>query len=103
MPYADPERQRRAKRESARRRRSGAKNGSTPRKSVDPSPGLLDPADVLVRLVGELDRLDAAEGLDPAVRARTVARVCAVALAAHRQLGPESEDPEDRGEWTYDA
>jgi hypothetical protein len=43
---------------------------------------------VLVRLVEELDRLDAVEDLDPAVRARAVARLCAVALAVHKQAGP---------------
>jgi hypothetical protein len=47
--------------------------------------GPLDPHDVLARLADELDRLDAVEDLDPAVRARAVARLCAVALAADKQ------------------
>jgi hypothetical protein len=55
---------------------------------------------MLDRLADELDLLDAAAGLDLAVRARTVARVCAVALAAYRQAGAEPEDDE---RWDYSA
>jgi hypothetical protein len=48
----------------------------------------IDPYSVLVRLAAELDRLDAAEDLDPVVRARTVARLCSVALVAYKQAEP---------------
>ena len=49
---------------------------------------MLDPLELLGRLADELDRLDAVEDLDPAVRARAVARLCTVALAVHKQAGP---------------
>ena len=94
MPFKDPERQRRAQRESARRRRSagrpGASNGSTRGQSVEPARGLLTPSDVLLRIVEELARLDEAN-LDPAIRARCVARLLSVALAASRQLEEDRE------------
>ena len=54
---------------------------------------------MLVRLAGELDRLDSIPNLDPAVRARTVARVCTVALAAHKQAAPGGGDDEEP--WDY--
>jgi hypothetical protein len=55
---------------------------------------------VLRRLARELDRLDADQKMDRAVRARTVARVCAVALAAHKQLA-EPDGDDERG--TFDG
>jgi hypothetical protein len=60
----------------------------TPKKVSTPAVGLLDPLEVPVRVADELDRLDAAEDLDPAARARAVARLCTVALAVHKHAGP---------------
>jgi hypothetical protein len=93
VPFKDPERQRRAQRESARRRRSagrpGASNGSTRGQSVEPARGLLTPSDLLLRIVEELARLDEAN-LDPAIRARCVARLLSE-LAASRELEEDRE------------
>jgi hypothetical protein len=99
MSFADPEKRRAASRDSQRRRRSGA-NGAggrvdAPKNPSAPAAGSLDPAEVLARLALELDRLDAEPKLDAAVRARTVARVCAVALMACKQL----EAPDDPPVW----
>ena len=96
MPHQDPNKRRAASRASQRRRRSAAANGGargrsgvdTPKKTSTPAAGPLDPTDVLMRLADALDRLDQTEDLDPAVRARTVARVCSVALVAYKQGGP---------------
>jgi hypothetical protein len=94
VPHKDPDERRAANRIAQRRRRSAASNGGAGgRPAADrcrktSAPGQLDPADVLMRLPDELDRLDQAEDLDPAVRARTIARVCAVALVAYKQVGP---------------
>ncbi len=96
MPFADPERRRQASRESARRRRAAAAGvdpGVDTEAKTSTPPGPLDPSGVLVRVGVELDRLDAARRLDPAVRARTVARLLGVALDAAKLGAAGPRDP----------
>jgi hypothetical protein len=84
MPYANPDRQRAAKAESARRRRA---------QRVEPSRGtlgrLLDGAtrlrtaqDVLAVLESQIEAVLADEELGTAERARTAATLCGIALRA---------------------
>lgn len=85
MPYADPERQRAARRESARRSRAAQRSGSTaPRGTVTlPLPVRIETAQDILRLlseaVGEVRAEDRAGALD---RARAVGYLAGIALRA---------------------
>jgi hypothetical protein len=81
MPYADPERQRAAKAEHARRSRSG-----TPRGTLGPlvsgDERLATARDVLTLIEGQLVAVLADPDLGTTERARTVATLCGLALRA---------------------
>ncbi len=107
MPYSDPDRQRQARRESARRRRSAGSTGSTLR--VEPPhaqsgvqvrpPGAAEPravepagrAGLLLDVVLDELMLVRSAGADPLVRGRVVAQLVGVALAATRDVETETK------------
>lgn len=109
MPYNDPDKQRQARRESARRRRNGS-TGSTPHVEPQPAPHAHDAADagataagrsrvvepggyaslLLDVLLDELDRVRAT-GADPMIRGRVVAQLVGTGLkaAGYADLEPQ--------------
>jgi len=81
VPYKDPDRQRAAKAEHARRARRGTLSG-TFGPLVSGAERLDTARDVLDVLQGQLAAVLAADDLDTAGRARTVATLCGLALRA---------------------
>jgi hypothetical protein len=82
MPYRDPDRQRAAQREHARRRRAVEPDRRTLGPLVDGDLRLQTASDVLAVLAGQVEAVLADEELATTDRARTIATLAGVSLRA---------------------
>jgi hypothetical protein len=78
VPYRDPDRQRAAKAESARRARSGTPRGTRP--LVSGELRITTARDVLAVIDGQVDAVLGDDALGTAERARVLATLCGCAL-----------------------